>query len=153
MESTTERLALTRELEIDASPETVWELLVDPVKMTRWMGMSATLEARPGGVYRCNVVPGHTAVGEVIEVDPPRRLVHTWGWEEGGSVAPGESTVEYELVPSGSGTLLRFTHRNLPGADSVESHGHGWDHYFERLAVVAAGGDAGVDPWISERGK
>ena len=41
MESTTERLALTRELEIDASPETVWELLVDPVKMTRWMGMSA----------------------------------------------------------------------------------------------------------------
>jgi uncharacterized protein YndB with AHSA1/START domain len=151
VESTTERLALTRELEIDASPETVWELLVDPVKMTRWMGMSATLEARPGGVYHCNVVPGHTAVGEVIEVDPPRRLVHTWGWEEGGSVAPGSTTVEYELVPSGSGTLLRFTHRDLPGADSVESHGHGWDHYFERLRVVAAGGDAGVDPWITER--
>ncbi|MDQ3784722.1 MAG: SRPBCC domain-containing protein [Actinomycetota bacterium] len=76
---------------------------------------------------------------------------HTWGWEpeSGSSVAPGSTTVEYELIPDGSGTLLRFSHRNLPGSEAVASHAHGWDHYLERLPEVAAGGDPGVDPWIA----
>ena len=47
----------------------------------------------------------------------------------------------------GDGTLLRFTHRDLPNADAVASHAHGWDHYLERLALAAAGGDPGTDPW------
>ena len=54
-----------------------------------------------------------------------------------------------ELVPDGEGTLLRFTHRDLPSAEAADSHGHGWDHYLERLEVAAAGGDPGPDPWLS----
>ena len=65
------------------------------------------------------------------------------------SVPPGSSTIEYELIPDGNGTIVRFTHRDLPDAAAAESHAHGWDHYFERLAIVAGGGDPGVDPWIS----
>ena len=54
-------------------------------------------------------------------------------------VPPGSSTVEIELVPDGDGTLLRFTHRDLPSAEAAESHAHGWDHYLGRLAIAAAG--------------
>src|SRR4051794_32880715 len=149
MATTTTETSVERELAIAASPETVWEFLVDPAKAVRWMGETATLDARPGGEYRVGVIPGHVASGEFVELDPPRRLVFTWGWEGENPVPPGSSTIEIELVPNGDGTLLRFTHRDLPGAESVQSHGHGWDHYLERLATVAGGGDPGADPWLS----
>jgi uncharacterized protein YndB with AHSA1/START domain len=114
------------------------------------MGQVASFDVRPGGAYRCEVIPGHTATGEFIEVDPPHRLVHTWGWETGSdSVPPGTTTIEYELIPSGDGTLLRFSHSDLPSAESAGSHAHGWDHYLERLTIAAAGDDPGTDPWIS----
>ena len=54
-----------------------------------------------------------------------------------------------ELVPAGEGTTVRFVHRDLPNAEAAESHTHGWDHYLERLAIAAAGGDPGADPWLS----
>jgi len=154
MESTTEQVSLEREIAIAASPETVWEFLVDPDKATSWMGQQCTFDARPGGVYRCAVIPGHTASGEFVELDPPRRLVFTWGWEVRGEsahppVAPGSSTIEIELVPEGDGTLLRFSHRELPSPEAAVSHERGWDHYLERLRIAGGGGDPGVDPWLS----
>jgi uncharacterized protein YndB with AHSA1/START domain len=149
MDATTETTSVERQVSIDASPETIWEFLVDPDKATRWMGLSAALEAEPGGLYRVEVIPGHTARGEFVELDPPRRLVYTWGWEEGeSSVPPGSSTIEIELVPEGEGTTVRLVHSDLPNTESAESHGHGWAHYLERLAVAAPGGDAGEDPWV-----
>ena len=150
MDATTETTSVEREVSIQASPETIWEFLVDPEKATRWMGMSATLEAEPGGLYRVEVIPGHTARGEFVELDPPRRVVYTWGWEEGeSSVPPGTSTIEIELIPEGDATTVRLLHSDLPSAAAAESHGHGWQHYLERLAIAAGGGDAGEDPWVS----
>jgi uncharacterized protein YndB with AHSA1/START domain len=152
VETTAEATAVERELEIAASPETVWEFLVDPDKAKRWMGIDVSLDPHPGGVYRIEVIPGHIAAGEFVEVDPPRRLVYTWGWEQSGGeqspVRPGSSTIEIELRPTASGTHLRFVHRDLPSAESAESHAHGWDHYLERLGIAAAGGDAGTDSWV-----
>jgi uncharacterized protein YndB with AHSA1/START domain len=107
---------------IDASPETVWEFLVDPEKACRWMGGAATLDARPGGAYRVEVLPGNVAAGEFVEI---------------------------ELIPDGEGTTLRFTHRDLPTAEDAGKHAHGWDHYLARLAVAGADGDPGRDPWLS----
>jgi len=154
MEQTTERLVYERELQIAAAPETVWEFLVDPAKVTRWKGRPATaFDPTAGGSYRIEIVPGQVASGEFVELDRPRRMVYTWGWEPGpdgpNPVPPGSSTVEIELVPSDGGTKLRFTHRDLPSTESAESHGVGWDHYLPRLAVAAEGGDPGPDPWIA----
>jgi uncharacterized protein YndB with AHSA1/START domain len=150
---TREITSVEREIAIAASPETVWEFLVDPDKAILWMGQSASFDLRPGGAYRLDVIPGNTASGEFVELDAPRRLVYTWGWEPGpdgpNAVPPGSSTIEIELVPDGDGTTLRFSHRDLPDAEKAQSHAHGWDHYFDRLAIAAGGGDPGVDPWLS----
>ena len=87
-----------RELVIAAKPETVWELLVDPEKASAWMGMQSWSEPTPGGLYRVEVIPGNIARGEYVELDPPNRLVFTWGWEaEGNPVPAGSSTVTFEL--------------------------------------------------------
>jgi uncharacterized protein YndB with AHSA1/START domain len=151
MEASTET-AVRREIQIAARPETVWEFLVDPDKATRWMGTAATLDARPGGQYRVEVLSGNIATGEFVEVDPPHRLVWTWGWtdESVSPVAPGTSTIEVELVPEGDGTLVRFTHSGLPDAEATQRHAHGWDHYLERLQIAARGDDPGRDTWLDE---
>ena len=52
MEATTETTAVEREIAIAASPETVWQFLVDPDKAIRWMGQTASFDPRPGGAYR-----------------------------------------------------------------------------------------------------
>src|SRR6185312_3603576 len=108
------------------------------------MGQKWSSDVRAGGSYECDVVPGHTARGEFVEIDAPRRLVFTWGWDPGkdgpSPVPPGSSTIEIELIPDGDGTLLRFTHGDLPSEESAESHGTGWDHYLERLVIAAPGG-------------
>ena len=147
-----ESQSIEREILIAARPETVWELLADPRQAVRWMGQSATFDLRRGGRYRVEVIPGNVASGEFVEIDPPRRLVYTWGWETGrasASVPPGTTTLVFELEPRGEGTLLRFSHRDLPNPEAAASHGHGWQHYFERLAAVAAGADPGPDPWVT----
>jgi uncharacterized protein YndB with AHSA1/START domain len=149
VESTTERVAVTRELVIDASPETVWEFLTDPEKIKRWKGVLVSFDATAGAAYRIEVIPTHIAAGKVVELDPPHRLVYTWGWEQGGPVPPGSTTVEYELLPRGEGTLLRLTHRDLPGAGAAGRHAHGWEHYLDRLATLAGGDDPGADPWLT----
>jgi uncharacterized protein YndB with AHSA1/START domain len=152
MESVTEVTAVQRETAIAASPEAVWEFLVDPEKVTRWMGLEATLEPHPGGVYLLEVIDGHTARGEFLEVERPHRLVFTFGWDPGangpGPVPPGSSTIEIELTPEGDGTLLRFSH-DLSTVEAATQHAHGWDHYLARLAIAAGGGEPGADPWLS----
>jgi uncharacterized protein YndB with AHSA1/START domain len=147
--STTEATSVERELFIAAKPETVWELLVDPDKASTWMGMHSWSEPKVGAVYRVEVIPGNIASGEYVEIDAPRRLVFTWGWEGENPVPPGSSTIEFELTADGEGTHVRFVHSGLPSTEAASSHAHGWDHYFERLAIAAPGGDPGPDPWLT----
>ena len=149
MDAATDTAVYERTVTIDASPETVWEFFVDPAKLMRWMGINAQLDPRPGGLYHCAVIPGHTAVGEFVEVEKPHRVVFTWGWEGNEKVPPGSSTIEAELTPDGKRTTVRFVHRDLPDSEQVASHGHGWDHYLARLEIAAGGGDAGEDPWVT----
>jgi uncharacterized protein YndB with AHSA1/START domain len=150
MDATTETAVYERTLSIAAKPETVWEFFVDPEKLMRWKGIKAELDAQPGGPYYCEVIPGHTARGQFVEVDRPNRLVFTWGWDGQEGVPPGSSTIEVELTPEGDGTSLRFVHKDLPNAEAVASHAHGWEHYLPRLEIAAGGGDPGADPWVTD---
>lgn len=138
---------------IAASPETIFDFFTDPRKMVQWMGRDARLEPQPGGVFRCDMNGRNIARGTYVEVDRPRRVVFTWGWEDEESpTRPGSSTVEVTLVPDGDETDVRLIHRDLPDEASREAHGQGWRHYAERLTIVAAGGDPGDDPWATPEG-
>ncbi len=133
---------------VKASPETVFSFFTDPRQWLRWQGLDATIEPRPDGAYRINVRGDGYASGRFLQVDPPRRIVFTWGWEiEGNPMPPGSTVVEIDLIPDPAGTLVRLTHRDLP-AEMREVHSQGWNHYLDRLAVDATGADPGPDPWL-----
>ena len=104
------------------------------------------LEPWPGGKYAVNVSGREPVSGKVLEIIPERRLVFSWGWEDGSlPLSPGQSTVEITLQPDGEGTRLRLTHNGLP-PDIRAFHRRGWDYALPRLAAVAAGRDPGPDP-------
>lgn len=137
--------AFETQLRINARPETVFAFFTDPARMLQWMGVDAAIDGRAGGAYRVNVTGRETAMGEFLEVTPYERIVMTWGWDA-GPITPGSTRVEIDFIPDGEGTLLRLRHFGLD-AEGQASHGMGWTHYLERLAIVAEGRDPGVDPW------
>ena len=135
-----------REIQIAAPPATVFQFFVDPERLARWIGRALTVDVRPGGEIRMLIAGEHISSGQFVEIDPPRRLVYTMGWDEPNHpIPPGSTRVEIDLAPDGDGTLLRFRHTGLP-ADAVADHRGGWTHYLGRLAVAAAVGDPGPDP-------
>ena len=126
------------ERQIAATPETVFSYLTDPAKFVAWMGTRAELDPRPGGRFRIEVDAANTAAGEYVEVDPPHRLVFSWGWEGSEAVPPGSTTVEITVAPSGSGSLLRLRHLGLPSTEQRETHSAGWTIYADRLTGLFA---------------
>lgn len=138
---------IVREVRIGAPPHEVFPFFTDPDKMIVWKAIEAKLDPRPGGIFRINVTGRDTARGEYMEIDPPRRVVFTFGWESADSPEPpGSTIVEITLVPDGDGTLVRLVHSGVPDEIRAGSAG-GWDHYLARLAVAAEGGNPGPDPW------
>lgn len=131
---------IERELRIAAAPETVFDLWTDPDRIVRWMGRTATIEARPGGTFRIDYNGSDIARGEILEIDRPRRLVLSWGWEAPDDATPsGASRVEVSLEPDGDGTLLRLRHSGL-APEAVEGHTVGWDQFLPGLATAATNG-------------
>ena len=74
--------------------------------------------------------------GEFVEVLPYRRVVFTMGWEGSTALPPGSSTVEFNLSPDGSGTILDLKHHGLPVLER-RAHSEGWDQHLARLALIA----------------
>ena len=141
--------AVKRQVRVAASPETVFSYFTDSQKMVEWKGFNATLDPRPGGVYRVEISSENVARGEYVEVVPYTKIVFTWGWEgDGAPVPPGSTTVEVTLIPDGDHTIVRLRHYGLP-VEAQDLHGEGWDHYMPRLAMAASGGDPGPDPFRS----
>ena len=138
---TTEATIIERQVRIAARPETVFEFFVDPAKYVRWKGRKAELDPRPGGVFRVEFSDDDTARGEFVEIEPPSRIVFTWGWEaEGHPIPPGTSTVEVTLVPDGDGTVVRLVHTGLPES-AVAKHAEGWDFFLPKLVEAVETGE------------
>lgn len=135
---------------IAAPRDLVFGYFTDPQRYATWMGTEVTLEPTPGGTYRAGMREGLAAAGEFVEVEPPRRVVFTWGWEDHPVVPAGSSTVEVVLEEVDGATRVTLTHRGLPSADERAHHGEGWRLYLGRLQVVATGGDPGPDPNATE---
>jgi uncharacterized protein YndB with AHSA1/START domain len=131
---------------IAAAPETVFPYFTDPARYVRWMGSQATLDPVPGGAYRVNMREGVQTAGEFVEVDPPHRLVFTWGWTNDDAVPPGSTRVVVTLVAEDGGTRVVLRHHDLPDDEQRSHHRLGWEMYLGRLGVSVLGGDPGPDP-------
>jgi uncharacterized protein YndB with AHSA1/START domain len=132
-------------VDLNAPVQEVFRHLTDPAAMIRWMGQHAILEPAPGGTFEVDI-NGVPVRGRYLEVDPPRRVVVSWGVAGSTGMPPGATQVEFTLSPTETGTRLRLVHRNLP-PDQAAMHGTGWQHFLDRLSQSAAGADPGPDPW------
>jgi uncharacterized protein YndB with AHSA1/START domain len=132
-------------VDLGAPVDEVFRHLTDPAAMVCWMGQHARLEAAPGGAFEVDI-NGVPVRGRYLEIDPPHRVVVSWGVAGNAELPPGSTRVEFTLTPTDAGTRLRLVHSDLPGSQEA-MHANGWQHFLGRLIVAAAGRDPGPDPW------
>lgn len=133
-------------VEIAAPPERVFRALASEEIVNWWVnpGVFDTREwagdVRVGGRWQASGVARgqpYTLEGEFLEVDPPRKLVHTWH-RVGAPGAP--STVSYLLDPVDGGTRITLRHWDIPAPEFTAANCAGWETSFEQLARHLPGG-------------
>jgi uncharacterized protein YndB with AHSA1/START domain len=125
---------ITATVRIAAPPEVVFPYFTDPKLMVTWIGERAKLDARPGGGFALDF--GDTAAhGSYVAVEPPTRVVFTWGIPGDATLPPGSSTVEVVLAPDDGDTIVTLTHRDVPESREP-SHREGWDRCLAALATT-----------------
>jgi uncharacterized protein YndB with AHSA1/START domain len=129
---------------VEAPPERVYEYFTRPEAIVRWMGDYALLEPKAGGRFTLDV-RGAPVRGRYLELEPPHRLLISWGYAGSEQLAPGASTVEVRFIAEPGGTRVELEHRELP-EQQKPGHTTGWSHYLARLQTAAADGHAGPDP-------
>jgi uncharacterized protein YndB with AHSA1/START domain len=132
-------------IDIEAPPEVVFAHLVTAERMVSWMGQHAELRPVPGGEFAVDI-NGYLIRGEYLVVDPPHRIVVSWGMAGAQDLPPGSSRVEFVLTPTSTGTTLNLHHTGLPET-RARTHVSGWDNYLTRLRSAAKGVDPGPDYW------
>jgi uncharacterized protein YndB with AHSA1/START domain len=139
---------------IRATPEQIWEAITSPQWTEKYgYGGRAEYDLRPGGTFRSTAseelqsygMPPVVVDGEVIEVDPPRRLVQTWRFLWSDEIkAEGPTRLTYELTPGPEGvTKLTVTHEleHAPLtaaqlAGEIEGAGGGWSYVLSDLKTL-----------------
>jgi len=131
-------------VEIAAPPERVFRALSSKEIVEWWVrpGVFDTREwsgdVRVGGRWRASgMVNGQPFVleGEFLEVNPPRKLVHTWH-RSGTPGAP--TTVSYLLEKLDGGTRVTLRHVGFVPPEACSNAGAGWETSFARLAELLA---------------
>jgi uncharacterized protein YndB with AHSA1/START domain len=139
-------LTLTRKL--DASPGAVFRAWTDPALLARWMGPRsvkaevASMDVRVGGSYRIvmHLSSGGTRTvrGVYQELRPAERLVFTWAWDDDSGKPGHETQVTITLRAIGKQTEMTIHHVRFADATSRDSHNHGWNGSFDKLAEALA---------------
>lgn len=124
---------------IRAAPERVFAAWTEPEQVRRWWGPGsvtcpeAEIDLRAGGRYRiANKMPDGSVqwiVGRFETVEPPRRLVYSWGMGEEGP-SPSRVTVRFE--PRGAETEVIVRHEKLEPSVR-DMHLHGWEGCLDGL--------------------
>lgn len=120
---------------VKASPDRVWDALVDPAECARWWP-GLTFEAVSGGALQerwSEAGVEYVAHGTIREVVPNQLLRFTWSeasWE-----AP--TTVTVTLRPARSATLVRISEEGLAqltqGGEVAREHEPGWRWHLDQL--------------------
>jgi uncharacterized protein YndB with AHSA1/START domain len=133
-------------VEIAAPPERVFTALTSAEDVVKWWGSDAmyrttewTMPLTPGAAWRssgrgADGVP-FAVEGEVVEVDPPRKLVWTWRapWDGGNT-----TTITYRLEPIEGGTRVSIRHEGFGDRhESCRGHTEGWERVLGWLSIHA----------------
>ena len=78
-EATNETITIEQTVRIAATPAHVWTFWTEPQRLAEWWGTDAEVVAEPGGLFRVVMEGGPVMRGAFTELDPPRRLVFTFG--------------------------------------------------------------------------
>ena len=143
---------LDRHVFIRARPETVFGHFTDSARWAAWWGPGSTIDPHPGGRVVIRYPNAVEAGGEVLEIEPPRRLVFTFGYVSGQGIAVGGSRVTITLQPEADGTRLHL-HHAFADATVRDHHVQGWRYQLALFANVVADRDPAslaraVDGWF-----
>lgn len=148
-----EYAGIEREIHIDAPPEVVFEVVSTPEHVRQWWSVETDFEPATGSTGELVWADGddpraHVEQLSVVATEPPRLFSFRWTNPPGERAAEGNSNlVTFELVPSGTGTLLRFSEtgfreRGWEAAvleQKYREHGEGWERFLPRIKAHAEG--------------
>jgi uncharacterized protein YndB with AHSA1/START domain len=121
-------MPIHQEVSIQASPNRVYDALIDARQFGEVTGAPADIAPQAGGPF--TMFGGHIT-GRTVELVPGKRIVQAWrakDWEDGLY-----SIVRFELAEQGAGTGLTFDHTGYPEAAHAELDA-GWHKmYWEPL--------------------
>ena len=131
---------------IRTTAEKLWAALTKP-EFTRqfWFDTTQECEWRPGSSWRLMAPDGRVAdAGEVLEADPPRRLVLTWRHEMSPEMkAEGFSRLTYSLEQQGDTVKLTLTHEApAPKSKFLDSVSEGWPVILASLKSLLETGES-----------
>jgi uncharacterized protein YndB with AHSA1/START domain len=143
---------LDRTIVIRARPATVFSFFTDNSRWASWWGAGSTIDPKPGGRVLIRYPGGNEALGEIVQIMPPERIVFTYGYASGRPIAPGESQVTIRLEPHEQGTRVHLSHE-VADAAVRDEHVQGWRYQLSVFGnvvgdVVSAGAADLVDAWF-----
>lgn len=133
---------------IESTPERVWEALTDADLTAEYWGHQNVSDWRPGSPWAHRRTDGSgvdDVVGQVVEAEPPHRLVMTWTYPADGSRA---STVAFTVEPHGSVVKLTVVHDDLLDEDERAQAAAGWAAVLSNLkSLLETGRVLSTVPW------
>jgi uncharacterized protein YndB with AHSA1/START domain len=137
---------------IRTTREKLWQALTEPA-FTRlyWFGTWQDSQWQPGSSWKLMIPDGRVGdSGEVLEVDPPRRLVLSWRNEFTELRGEGYSRATFELEQQGESVKLTVVHEiDKTGSKFIEAVSSGWPHILASLKSLLETGEPldGTSRW------